>query len=147
MFVVIYDVIRGRKGFHYIRRMMRLTDFEYDKRVIRLGRLPMREIDKFHSQKERDNINRYIKHVTSSKSDGESKRSSTKSRNKAHSTAEFHTDEIGLIHVKEEDFAHIPRISVKYESNVMVWAYTRLMLQNFGDRFRFRLDVFIGIYI
>ena len=44
----------------------------------------------------------------------------------------------------DNDEAAIPRISTAYESNIVAWTYTRILLQNFGDRFRFRLNMFVG---
>jgi hypothetical protein len=39
-----------------------------------------------------------------------------------------------------------PRISFQHPQNAMCWAYTRLIVQNFGERFRFRLDTYVGAF-
>ena len=50
-----------------------------------------------------------------------------------------------LSHYSDNDEAAIPRISTAYEGNIVAWTYTRVLLQNFGDRFRFRLSIFVGM--
>jgi hypothetical protein len=40
--------------------------------------------------------------------------------------------------------AEIPRLSFDCVDNILAWTYTRLALQNFGDRFRFRIDIYVG---
>lgn len=47
---------------------------------------------------------------------------------------EFHTGEL----------SRPPRISLTRPKNVMAWCYARLALIDFGKRFRFRIDVYIG---
>lgn len=39
----------------------------------------------------------------------------------------------------------IPRVSVQYASNIYSWLYTRNVMHNYGTRFRFRVDCFIGV--
>ena len=45
----------------------------------------------------------------------------------------------------DNDEAAIPRLNTAYESNIVAWTNTRILLQYFGDRFRFRLDCFVGM--
>ena len=51
---------------------------------------------------------------------------------------------LGRVQVKEDEYINLPRLNMKHDSNVVAWTYARLMLQYFGDRFRFRLDIFVG---
>ncbi len=37
-----------------------------------------------------------------------------------------------------------PRLSFHHPQNVIAWTYVRLIIQNFGERFRFRLDSYVG---
>jgi hypothetical protein len=41
--------------------------------------------------------------------------------------------------------AEIPRISFEDSiENILAWSYARLIFQNFGDRFRHRIDIYVG---
>lgn len=40
--------------------------------------------------------------------------------------------------------AAVPRLSFDTAQNVLAWTYARLVIQNFGDRFRFRIDIYVG---
>ena len=51
---------------------------------------------------------------------------------------------LGRVQVKEDEYINLPRLNMKHDSNVVAWTYARMMLQYFGDRFRFRLDIFVG---
>jgi hypothetical protein len=45
---------------------------------------------------------------------------------------------------QESSFAITPRISFNYPENVLAWLYARLAIQHFGDRFRNRIDIYVG---
>lgn len=56
-----------------------------------------------------------------------------------------HTSSIlGETFADEASCARVPRITFQHPQNVLAWTYARLALQNFGDRFRFRMDCYIG---
>ena len=40
---------------------------------------------------------------------------------------------------------HLPRIGLSSAQNISSWMYTRLILQNFGLRFRRRVDAYTGL--
>lgn len=40
--------------------------------------------------------------------------------------------------------ALIPRVNFNFPENIMAWAYLRITIQSFGDRFRFRTDIYAG---
>jgi hypothetical protein len=40
--------------------------------------------------------------------------------------------------------AMIPRLDLSYAENATAWIYARLTIQNFGSRFRFRTDIYLG---
>lgn len=42
------------------------------------------------------------------------------------------------------DVAMIPRVNLLQSENSTAWIYARLTIQNFGERFRFRTDSYIG---
>ena len=42
--------------------------------------------------------------------------------------------------------AIIPRLDFSYPENVTAWLYARLAIQNFGVRFRYRSDIYVGKY-
>jgi hypothetical protein len=46
--------------------------------------------------------------------------------------------------IQHGDTADVPRISLIFQDNLVSATYSTLILQYFGDRFRFRLDLFIG---
>jgi hypothetical protein len=56
---------------------------------------------------------------------------------------EFHTTSGCYVSVKDGEVADIPRASFVYPENIAACTYTTLMIQSFGDRFRYRLDLFI----
>ncbi len=51
---------------------------------------------------------------------------------------------IGERFAEHEDDAAFPRISFDHSENVVAWTYSRLVVQNFGERFRFRIDMYVG---
>lgn len=52
--------------------------------------------------------------------------------------------EFGVKSMKEGDGSHIPQISFKSSENIIGWTYARLVVQNFGERFRYRVDTYTG---
>lgn len=52
--------------------------------------------------------------------------------------------EFGVKSMKEGDGSHIPQISFKCSENIIGWTYARLVVQNFGERFRYRVDTYTG---
>jgi hypothetical protein len=40
--------------------------------------------------------------------------------------------------------AEVPRLDMDYIENILAWTYCRLAMQNFGDRYRFRTDIYVG---
>eukprot|EP01033_Poteriospumella_lacustris_P007799 gene7799-5610_t len=52
--------------------------------------------------------------------------------------------EIGERLAEDGGRAEIPRVSFDDVDNVLAWTFARLALQNFGDRFRFRIDIYVG---
>ncbi len=48
---------------------------------------------------------------------------------------------------REAAFALTPRVTFRYAENVIGWLYTRLTIQHFGDRFRARIDLYVGKWI
>eukprot|EP01034_Spumella_vulgaris_P035149 gene35149-43333_t len=40
-----------------------------------------------------------------------------------------------------------PRISFQHPQNAICWSYTRLIVQNFGERFRCRLDTYVAFFL
>lgn len=53
--------------------------------------------------------------------------------------------EIGERLAEDGGRAEIPRVSFDDVDNVLAWTFARLTLQNFGDRFRFRIDIYVGM--
>lgn len=53
--------------------------------------------------------------------------------------------EIGERLAEDGGRAEIPRVSFDDVDNVLAWTFARLALQNFGDRFRFRIDIYVGM--
>lgn len=45
----------------------------------------------------------------------------------------------------ESQYARLPKIDLGFGRNVISWAYCRLTVQNFGDRFRLRMELFTSI--
>jgi hypothetical protein len=45
---------------------------------------------------------------------------------------------------KNNSFSEIPRLDLDYIENIISWTYARLIFQNFGDRYRFRIDIYVG---
>jgi hypothetical protein len=150
--IAVYDAVRGKRAFRYIAKMLRTTDFEPDKRIVRIGPTVTKVADIHHSRREADSIHRFIGKVTSRRGTSLSTSVSTKeseslSGNRKRVDSRMldpHRDDVGFIYVSENDFAYAPRVHIKHDSNILVWTYSRLMLQNFGHRFLFRLDVFVG---
>lgn len=52
--------------------------------------------------------------------------------------------EFGVKSMKDGDGSHIPQISFKSSENIIGWTYARLVLQHFGERFRYRVDTYTG---
>ena len=53
-------------------------------------------------------------------------------------------DHIGERQAKDNSLAIIPRLSFHDVRNITSWTYARLILQNFGERYRIRMDLYIG---
>lgn len=51
---------------------------------------------------------------------------------------------LGERYVDESSSARIPRITFEFPQNVLAWLYARLAIQNFGDRFRYRMDAYLA---
>jgi len=45
---------------------------------------------------------------------------------------------------RDNGYAMVPRISFEHPQNVIAWVYCRVAIQNFGDRFRHRIDIYVG---
>ncbi len=45
---------------------------------------------------------------------------------------------------EQNSLAEMPRLDFFYVENILAWTYCRLVFQNFGDRYRFRMDVYVG---
>jgi hypothetical protein len=69
------------------------------------------------------------------------------------------TGNFGLINTESNDravigerfaanlsFAVVPRVDLQFAENSIAWIYARLAIQNFGERFRYRTDIYIGKY-
>ena len=41
-------------------------------------------------------------------------------------------------------YAMVPKVNLMYPENSTAWIYARLVIQNFGERFRYRTDIYIG---
>lgn len=54
------------------------------------------------------------------------------------------TQDVNTIVNQGMTFATVPKIELYYADNATAWIYARLVVQNFGLRFRFRTDVYIG---
>jgi hypothetical protein len=185
MRAVIHDAIRGRRAFVLLRRLLRVTDLEHDRRIVSLLQQPRKDsIDYHHSSKERDAVNAVLIEISnprdpdliisgedvtacdieslqsplSSSSSSYSimstssprplhKRASTRAMRKVPlaAFADANATVFGSMVTEAKGFAHLPRIDARSDSNIVTWTYCRVMLQSFGDRFRFRLDVFVGI--
>ncbi len=54
------------------------------------------------------------------------------------------TEVLGEYHARNHGYALIPRISFHYPQNIIAWTYCRVTMQHFGDRFRARIDSYVG---
>ncbi len=59
-------------------------------------------------------------------------------------SARAETEVLGTKETKNFDFAMIPRIDLYMNENAIAWSYARATIQNFGDRFRCRVDSYLG---
>lgn len=59
-------------------------------------------------------------------------------------TSERFSSALGERYVDESSCARIPRITFEFPQNVLAWLYARLAIQNFGDRFRYRMDAYVA---
>jgi hypothetical protein len=104
---------------------------------------------KIRTESETKNVARFLTRMTSGKSPKSGMEPASSYRDLPtpyldHPAGRHYSlDFVGMMQ-SEQDASHLPRISTRFESNIVTWAYCRLMLQHFGYRFRFRLDVFIG---
>ncbi len=48
---------------------------------------------------------------------------------------------------ESKTFAMVPKVDLYFADNATAWIYTRLAIQNFGQRFRFRTDIYIGEWL
>jgi hypothetical protein len=53
-------------------------------------------------------------------------------------------DHIGERIAEENGVPVVPRLSFQDVHNITSWTYARLILQNFGERYRFRMDLYVG---
>lgn len=57
---------------------------------------------------------------------------------------EKHTSKFGEKLAEHLSFAMVPKVNLLYPENSTAWIYARLTIQNFGERFRNRTDIYIG---
>mmetsp|Transcript_28898 Transcript_28898/g.48534 ORF Transcript_28898/g.48534 Transcript_28898/m.48534 type:complete len:582 (+) Transcript_28898:81-1826(+) len=46
--------------------------------------------------------------------------------------------------LKDGDQSHIPQLSFRRSQNILAWSYTRLVFQHFAERYRNRIDMYMG---
>jgi hypothetical protein len=108
----------------------------------------------FFSPDQRADINNYNVSQEEMKdiADNDENNNNNNNNNQVNSYNEFDLQEqedrdsevLGENIARASSYAVTPRVSFNYPENVIAWLYTRLTIQHFGDRFRFRIDAYVG---
>jgi hypothetical protein len=116
----IYDALRQRRTFEFLYEMISVYQSESSNNIAHSLRRKSKnhlEMAKIQSQKSVD----YENYPLTVSSEGEV------------------NEHVGRL--------VMPKIDISYNQNVLSWVLVRQLFQRFGERFRLRLDLFVGEYI
>lgn len=140
--LVLFDVTRLLKMVKIVHCMIRITDVSMGTSVSLNGNVS--EKSQTYAQQRREaiiDINR-VRSWKGSVSLNRSGKARSDSRDEDYNprTSNVIGEKIA-VHGGE---ALIPRVAFEFPENILAWAYLRIAIQAFGERFRYRTDIYAG---
>lgn len=133
LYAGVFDAFRQHAMLEMLNKMIRVSDVDADERLS-FSHRPMEDAMMMqHSQHKLDSIWKLTDKAT------------VCSMNTQRACTE-HEVIIGELHAEANSRAQVPRIDFFCPTNVLCWTYCRMVVQNFGERFRFRIDLNVALF-